>query len=256
MTELILSGCCGRMGHTIARLAEEQEDLRIVAGVDQQEGASLPFPVYQSLSNCPYEADVLVDFSHPDALASLLPCALEKGLPAVLCVTGYSAEQLAKINEASAHIPVFFSANMSLGINLLAALAKQAAAVLGEEFDIEIIEKHHNQKLDAPSGTALLLADQINETFSGEKSYVYDRHNVRRRREKRELGIHSLRGGTITGEHEVVFAGHDEVITLSHSARSREVFATGALNAARFLSGQPAGLYDMGDLLKLREESL
>lgn len=252
MTDIILSGCCGRMGQTIVRLAEEREDLRIVAGVDQQKGSSLPFPVYQSLDNCPYEADVLVDFSHPDALASLLPCALEKNLPAVLCVTGYSREQVETIKEAAAKLPLFFSANMSLGINLLAALAKQAAAVLGEEFDIEIIEKHHNQKLDAPSGTALLLADQINQVFAGEKSYIYDRHSVRRRREKRELGIHSLRGGTITGEHEVVFAGHDEIITLSHSARSREVFATGALNAALFLSRQPAGLYDMGALLKER----
>ena len=250
MTDAILSGCCGRMGQVITRMAEEREQLRIVAGVDKQDTGVCPFPVYQDIAHCPYPADVLIDFSHPDALDALLAWALEKKLPLVLCTTGYSQEQVGKIKEASAQIPVFFSANMSLGVNLLVSLAQKAAAVLSPDFDIEIVEMHHNQKLDAPSGTAMMIADKINEALEGEKTYVYDRHNVRRKRDKREIGIHAVRGGTITGEHEVIFAGHDEILTLSHSARSREVFATGALNAALFLAGRPAGLYDMGDLMK------
>ena len=192
----------------------------------------------------------MIDFSHPSALSSLLELGKKRRLPLVLCTTGYSKAQVEELKAASKEIPIFYSRNMSLGINLLIELSKKAAQVLGKGFDIEIIEKHHNQKIDAPSGTALMLADEISTVLPEEPKYVYDRHSRRMKREKNEIGIHSIRGGTIVGEHDVLFAGHHETITRSHTAQSKEVFASGAVNAAIYLCGKPAGLYDMSDLLK------
>ena len=192
---------------------------------------------------------MVIDFSNPAVLDGLLEYCLTNGVPAVLATTGYNEEQLAKIRKAAESIPVFFSFNMSLGINLLVQLAKKATSILGGQFDIEIVEKHHNQKLDAPSGTALMLADAINATLDNQYHYVYDRHSKRAKREKTEIGMHAIRGGTIVGEHDIIFAGHDEVITLSHSAASKEVFAVGAVNAAVFLAAQKPGMYDMSALM-------
>ena len=193
--------------------------------------------------------DVIIDFSNPAVLDDMLGFAAKNSVPCVICTTGYSQEQIDKIKEASKKIAIFYSGNMSLGINLLIELSKQAARVLGDGFDIEIVEKHHNQKIDAPSGTALMLADGISQTLSEEPQYVYDRHAYRKKRSKNEIGIHAVRGGTIVGEHEVIFAGHDEVVTLTHQAQSKEVFAVGAVNAAVFLAGQKSGMYNMGDML-------
>ena len=183
------------------------------------------------------------------SLDDLLDYCMTNGTPIVIATTGYNDEQIAKIHKASEQIPVFFTWNMSIGINLLVQLAKKATAILGGQFDIEIVEKHHNQKIDAPSGTALMLANAINEELSGSMNYVYDRHSVRAKRQPNEIGIHAIRGGTIVGEHDIIFAGRDEVITLSHSAASKEVFAVGAVNAAVYLSGKPAGIYDMQDMM-------
>ena len=194
------------------------------------------------------KADVIVDFSNPAVLDSLLAYAKEKKLPCVICTTGYTEEQKEKIKEAAKEIPIFYSGNMSLGINLIIELAKKAAAVFGNNFDIEIVEQHHNQKLDAPSGTALMIADAVSEVKT-DAEYVYDRHAYRKKRDKKEIGIHSVRGGNIVGEHEIIFAGTDEILKISHSARSKSVFAVGALNAASFLKGKEPGMYDMSDLL-------
>ncbi|MBR3691570.1 MAG: 4-hydroxy-tetrahydrodipicolinate reductase [Clostridia bacterium] len=249
MIRILLCGCGGRMGRVIAEMAEGQPDIAIVAGCDKQK-LSAAFPVYENLADCTVEADVLVDFSHTSALPDILAYCEEKGLPAVLCSTGYSEEDLARIREASEKVPLFRSANMSIGINLLSALVRRAAEILGEGFDIEILEKHHNQKLDAPSGTALMLADAARDGLSYEPEYVYDRHAVRKKRDPHEIGLHAVRGGTIVGEHDVIFAGTDEVITLSHSAQSRSVFAAGALRAARYLAGvTEPGLYNMDDVI-------
>ena len=249
MIRILLCGCGGRMGRVIAEMAEGQPDIAIVAGCDKQK-LSATFPVYENLADCTVEADVLVDFSHTSALPDILAYCEEKGLPAVLCSTGYSEEDLARIREASEKVPLFRSANMSIGINLLSALVRRAAEILGEGFDIEILEKHHNQKLDAPSGTALMLADAARDGLSYEPEYVYDRHAVRKKRDPHEIGLHAVRGGTIVGEHDVIFAGTDEVITLSHSAQSRSVFAAGALRAARYLAGvTEPGLYNMDDVI-------
>jgi 4-hydroxy-tetrahydrodipicolinate reductase len=191
----------------------------------------------------------MIDFSHPSALPDILDYAIDKKLPLVIATTGMSQEDVALIRESSLSIPVFFTFNMSLGVNLLVELAKKAASILGDGFDVEIIEKHHNQKIDAPSGTALMIADAVSEVLPYNASYAYDRHSVRKKRSREEIGIHSLRGGTIVGEHQVVFAGTDEIITLSHQALSREIFATGALAAARFLVEQRPGLYSMKDIV-------
>ncbi len=250
MKKVIISGCCGRMGRVIASCILDRSDCEVVAGVDKAGEQYARFPVYTQISDVKEEADVIIDFSHPSALEGLIAYCREKGTALVVATTGYSAEQTAQIKAAAAEIPIFFSFNMSLGINLLAELAKKAVAVLGDQFDIEIVEKHHNQKIDAPSGTALMLADAINESLAEDYRYVYDRHSQRKKRDKKEIGMHSVRGGTIVGEHEVIFAGRDEVITLSHSAASKEVFAVGAVNAAVYMAGKPAGLYDMGSMLK------
>ncbi|MCI8622934.1 MAG: 4-hydroxy-tetrahydrodipicolinate reductase [Provencibacterium sp.] len=246
---IILSGAGGKMGRAIRALCSEREDCTIVAGFDLRAGGEAPFPIYPEPAQCTQEADVVIDFSHPSVLEPLLAYCRERKLPAVLATTGYSPEQLSAIQAAAADIPVFSTANMSLGVNLLASLCEKAAAVLGHDFDIEIIEKHHNQKIDAPSGTALMLADRISGALEKKPQYVYDRHSERRKRRREEIGLHAVRGGTIVGEHEVLFAGTDETITLSHAAYSKQVFAAGAINAALFLAGQPAGIYDMGDLV-------
>lgn len=252
MTRICITGACGRMGHVIAHLCAEREDCDVVAGIDKLGEQYADFPVFKSvfdLQNNAAKPDVIIDFSHPSALPDLLSYCKMNNVPAVIATTGYSDEERSQIQAASAQIPIFFTFNMSLGINLLAELAKKAVQVLGGQFDIEIVEKHHNQKKDAPSGTAIMLAEAINGELDGKMRYVYDRHSVRRPREKEEIGMHSIRGGTIVGEHDVIFAGHDEVITLSHSAQSREVFAVGAVNAAVFLTGKPAGMYAMSDLI-------
>ena len=249
MTELILSGACGQMGRAVAALAAAREDCQVAAGIDRRPFPGAPFPIYPSPEQYDGPNGVLVDFSHPDLCQGLLALARERRLPAVICTTGLREEQIGAIHEAASEIPIFFSANMSLGVSLLRELCKRAAQVLGGEYDIEIIERHHNQKLDAPSGAALMLADALSGELSPAPQYVYDRHSRRMKRPKNEIGIHSVRGGTIVGEHEVLFCGEDEVITLSHSASSKRVFAAGALRAAIFLQDRAPGLYDMGDLV-------
>ena len=247
--KIILTGAAGRMGRAVSALAEQDSRATVVAAVDV-----CPFqssvPVYHGIGEVSPSlgADVIVDFSHHTAIEGILSYAREASCAVVICTTGHTEEELALIDAASREIPIFRSGNMSLGINLLMSLVKKAAATL-EGFDIEIIEKHHNQKLDAPSGTAIMLADAARSGVEYEAELVYDRHSVRAKREKTEIGMHSVRGGSIVGEHEVIFAGHDEIITLSHSARSREVFARGALSAAIFMKGKGAGLYSMKDVI-------
>lgn len=249
MTRIILSGCLGRMGKKITEIVSETEGTEIVCGVDIAEGAA-PYPIYKAYGEIQEDADVIIDFSHPANFEKMMAFAKERHMPVVVSTTGLSEDQKAQMKVLSSEIPVFFSANMSLGINLLIRLAKQAAAILEPNFDIEIIEKHHNKKLDAPSGTALAIADGISESLKEAPEYVYDRHSVRKQRAKNEIGLHAIRGGTIVGEHDVLFAGPDEVITLSHSAGSRDVFAQGAVRAAKFMPGKPAGFYSMDDLFE------
>ena len=250
MTNIILCGCGGRMGKAI--VAAAKNDCTIVAGVDinaSDLSAVSNFPVYEKISDFPGKADVIIDFSHHSAISSLIDYAKSTKTPLVIATTGHTEEELALIESASKDIAVFRSGNFSLGINLLISLAKQAAKTLGMDFDVEIVEKHHNKKLDAPSGTAIMIADAI----AGEREeseYVYDRHSVRKARETKEIGIHSVRGGTIVGEHEAIFAGENEIVTISHSAASREIFATGALRAAVYLSKKETGLYNMTDMIE------
>lgn len=249
MTNIIISGCNGRMGKAIANAVAERTDCNVVAGVDLSKGEETLFPVADDFSKISQPADVIIDFSHPAVLDGLLAYAVKNQTPAVICTTGYSEEQVEKIKQASKQTAIFYSGNMSLGINLLIELSKKATAVFGSSVDIEIIEKHHNQKLDAPSGTALMIADGIAEKMQQPAQYVYDRHSYRRKRGRNEIGLHAVRGGTIIGEHEVIFAGHDEVLSIKHEALSREVFVTGSINAAVFLKGKKQGIYNMGDLL-------
>lgn len=249
MKRIILSGCSGKMGKAIVSIVSERDDCKIVAGLDLITETNYDFPVFAKVSEINVEADVIIDFSHPSVLEPLLEFAQEKNMPVVLATTGYSDAQIAMINEASKIIPVFYSRNMSLGINLLISLAKKAVSILGDSFDIEIVEKHHNQKIDAPSGTALMIADAINDECENYYKYEYDRHSKRKKRDKNEIGLHAIRGGTIVGEHNVIFAGHDEVVTISHSAQSKGVFAAGSVNAAMFICGLNPGLYDMEALV-------
>ncbi len=249
MTDIVICGACGSMGRTIAGIIEGRGDCRTVAGIDIRDGSDCAFPVVSAPSELPVRPDVIIDFSGPASLDGLLSYCRARSVPLVIGSTGYSQAQIGEIRAAAEAVPVFFTFNMSLGINLLSALAVRAAQVLGDGFDVEIIEKHHNRKVDAPSGTAIMLAGAINGAFGGSKHYVYDRHGVRAPRDSSEIGIHSVRGGTIVGEHEIIFAGNDEVITLSHSAQSKTVFAQGAVNAAMFLKDRGPGLYDMGMLV-------
>ena len=239
----------GKMGQVITRLVSEDNECEIVAGFDVNDSIENTYPVFTNPDEFTGDADVIIDFSHPSALTTVLNYCKKRKLPVILATTGYTDEQKKEFTEASKEIPVFFSANMSLGINLIIALAKKATKLLEGNFDIEIVERHHNQKIDAPSGTALAIADAIDETLSYPAEYVYDRHAVRRKRKPTEIGIHAVRGGTIVGDHEVIFAGTDEVIELKHSAHSKEVFAVGAIKAAKFMSDKPAGMYSMNDLI-------
>ena len=249
MLKVIVSGCFGNMGKNVCAVIKESDDAIVAAGVDTAEG-SADFPVFSSFEAIDGKPEVIIDFSNPACTEGLLKYATETGTPAVIATTGLNEAQKGQINEAAKRIPVFFTANMSIGVNILCELVKKAAAALGADFDIEIVEMHHNKKIDAPSGTALMLADAASEALSHPAEYVYDRHSVRKKRDKNEIGIQSLRGGTVVGKHDVIFAGEDEVITLSHTAYSKKVFAVGALGAARFLVSKDKGLYTMKDLLE------
>ncbi len=249
MVKAVVSGIYGKMGRVICDVIAYRDDIKVVGGIDICDVKDSTFIVVKKPCELSQKPDVIIDFSHPSALDGLLEYARTNGVALVLASTGYTDEEKAKIKTAASDTPIFFTANMSIGINLLSELAKKAAAILGGQFDIEIVEKHHNQKIDAPSGTALMLADAINSASDDRYGYVYDRHAVRKKRDKNEIGMHAVRGGTIVGEHEVIFAGRDEVITLSHSAYSKEVFAVGAVNAAVFMATMPAGLYSMADMI-------
>lgn len=249
MKRILLSGCNGKMGQVVSQTAAERDDCEIIAGFDIHTESKNTYPVYTDPEEFAGEADVLIDFSHPAYFPKVLSFAAARHIPAVIATTGLSDEQRGQLRQLSETVPVFSSANMSLGVNLLLELCKKAAAVLSNTFDIEIVEMHHNQKIDAPSGTALMLANGISSVLPQKPQYVYDRHSQRKKREKQEIGIHSVRGGTIVGEHEVLFAGTDEVITIRHSAASKRIFAAGAVNAALFLSIQKPGLYDMSHLV-------
>lgn len=249
MKKIILCGANGKIGHVIRNIVAADNECEIVAGVDINT-ESTDFPIYSKIDSVKESADVIIDFSNPALLNSLLEYSAAKKIPVVIATTGFDDDQKKQIENAATENGVFFTYNMSLGINLLATLAKKAVDVLGNDFDIEIIEKHHNQKIDAPSGTALMLADAICEEIDKPMKYEYDRHSKREKRSKNEIGMHAVRGGTIVGEHEIIFAGRDEIITLSHSARSKEIFAVGAVNAAKYMVGKGAGLYTMKDLIK------
>ena len=251
MTRILMHGCNGKMGRMITELVKNDDSAVIAAGVDTYTGVPNDYPVFESVGQCDVDVDVVIDFSNAGAVDGLLDYCVEKNLPVVLCTTGLSDEQLEKVQKAAEKVPVLKSANMSLGVNLLLKLLKDAAKVLGNAgYDIELVERHHNQKVDAPSGTALALADSINEALGGAYHYVYDRSRVRQKRDSREIGISAVRGGTIVGEHEVIFAGTDEVIEFKHTAYSRNVFAKGAVEAAKFLKGKTPGMYDMGDVIQ------
>lgn len=250
MVRMIMHGCNGAMGRTITELVSKQEDIGIVAGIDKNNSVSQPYPVYSSLEDCREEADVIVDFASAAAIDHLLDYCAVKEMPVVLCTTGLSEAQIEKVKETAKKTAVLRSANMSLGINLLLKLVKEAARTLAAaDFDIEIVEKHHNQKLDAPSGTALALADSINEAMDSPYHYEYDRSGRHEKRDKKEIGISAVRGGSIVGEHDVIFAGKDEVVTFSHTAYSKAIFAKGAIEAAKFLAGKTPGLYNMADVI-------
>lgn len=249
MVEAILHGCGGAMGRVITELAASDSEIKIVAGVDKNPVQVGEYPVYGSLSECP-KADVVIDFSTAKAVDGLLAYCEETKTAVVLCTTGLSDEQLLNVKKLGETAAVLRSANMSVGINLLFKVLKEVAPTLAAAgFDIEIVEKHHNRKIDAPSGTAIALADAINESMDNAYHYKYDRHSTREKREKTEIGIQAVRGGTIVGEHDVIFAGQDEVITFQHTAYSRAIFANGAIQAAKFLKGKGPGMYSMADVI-------
>lgn len=251
MTRAILHGCNGKMGRMITELVKSDPEIEIVAGIDTYTEAENTYPVFASIGDCDAEADVIIDFSNAGAMDELLEVCSMGRIPVVLCTTGLSDAQLEKVKETAKKTPVLKAANMSLGINLILDLLQQAVKVLYPSgFDIEIVEKHHNQKVDAPSGTALALADAMNEEMDRIYDYTYDRSGQRKKRERSEIGISAVRGGTIVGEHEVIFAGTDEVVEIKHTATSRAVFGKGAIAAAKFLHKQPPGLYDMRDVIK------
>jgi 4-hydroxy-tetrahydrodipicolinate reductase len=239
------------MGQVITDMIDADENAVIIAGIDVTLGRNNKYPVYQSFSQCNVKADVIIDFSAPVNLEEMLAYAVSRNVGIVLCTTGFTKEQLVLIDDASHQIPIFRSANMSMGINLITKLLQEAAGILAEAgFDIEIVERHHNKKVDAPSGTALLLADAMNEVLNNEYQYKYDRSEERVARSRKEIGISAVRGGTIVGEHEVIFAGTDEVIEIKHTAYSKAIFAKGAVQAAKYLAGKPAGKYMMSDLME------
>lgn len=249
MTRILLSGCCGKMGRNVINSVNQRKDCEIVAGIDIVDDSNIGFPIFQNYNEVEVKADVIIDFSNPALLTSMLEYALKTNTAVVLATTGLSDSQIKEVEDASKVIPVFFSYNMSLGVSLLCELSKTAAKILGNDFDVEIIEAHHNQKIDAPSGTAIMLANAVKEEMP-DAYFEYDRHSKREKRHTNEIGIHSIRGGTIVGEHQVIFAGNDEIVTLSHSARSKAIFSQGAVNAAVFLSGKESGIYNMSDIVK------
>ena len=253
MINILLCGANGKMGRAVTKAAAESPDVRIAAGYDINTTQAGGYSVYADFSEIKEEIDAVIDFSNPAVFDGLMEYAEEKGIPVIICTTGLSAEQNQKLKSASEKIPVFFSANMSIGVNLMIDLVSRAAKILESNFDIEIIEKHHNQKIDAPSGTALAIADAISESVSYNPEYTYDRHSVRRKRDKNEIGIHAVRGGTIVGEHSVIFAGTDEVLEIKHQANSKEIFAVGAVKAAKFIVGKPNGMYNMSDVIDAAE---
>lgn len=251
MVKMIMHGCNGKMGQVITKIVKEDENAEIVAGIDKYMGIPNDYPVFENIDKCDVEADVVIDFSNAAAVDGLLEYCVEKQVPVVLCTTGLSEEQLGRVQEASKKVAVLKSANMSLGVNMLLKLLQDATKILAPAgFDIEIVERHHNQKVDAPSGTALAMADSINAAMNDEYTYIYDRSKVRQKRDKKEIGISAVRGGTIVGEHEVIYAGEDEVIEFKHTAHSKAVFAKGAVEAGKFLKGKGAGLYDMKDVIQ------
>lgn len=249
MTRIIMSGCCGHMGGVITDIVSKDNECEIVAGVDPFDNGKMPYPVFPSIKAVDVAADVVIDFSSPKALDDLLAVSKEKNLPVVLCSTGYTKEQFDQINAAASECTLLRSANMSLGINTIIKLLKVATEVFAKDYDIEIVEKHHRLKKDAPSGTALALADAINEVLNNEYEYVYDRSPRSEMRPDKEIGISAVRGGTIVGEHEVIFAGRDEVIEIKHTAYSKALFGNGAVKAAKFLAGKPHGMYNMQDVI-------
>lgn len=249
MIRILLNGCNGKMGQAVTRSCMFNHNMAIVAGVDTSSKPDSSYPVYKEPYQAKENVDIIIDFSHPSALNGILNYALENSLPIVIATTGHSEDQKKLIADASKSIPVLLSANMSLGINLMLDLVKRAAKMLHGSFDIEIVEKHHNQKIDAPSGTALAIADAVNVALPGnEMKYIYDRHSSMQKRTRDEIGIHSVRGGTIAGEHTIIFAGNDEMIEIKHTAVSKDLFAEGALKAAVFLYGKAPGYYKMQDI--------
>ena len=253
MTKVIMNGCNGHMGRVISDLCAKDADIEIVAGIDINTEEAYGYPVFAKIEDCDVAADAIIDFSHVSCEDAMLAYSVEKQIPAVVCTTGLSPEQNEAVKAASEKVAILKSANMSLGINTLMELLKSAARALTPAgFDVEIVEKHHNQKLDAPSGTAIALADSINEAMDNVYEYKYDRSQERKKREKQEIGIQAVRGGNIVGEHEVLFCGTDEVITFKHTAYSKAIFGKGAIEAAKFLAGKPAGYYDMGDVIRSR----
>ncbi|MDP2857714.1 MAG: 4-hydroxy-tetrahydrodipicolinate reductase [Bacillota bacterium] len=249
--KVLLHGCNGKMGRVMTRVLSETPDMEIVAGVDlEPEKARNTYPVYVRLLDVKEDANVLIDFSHHSCIAGLLEFGTSRNVPLVICTTGFSAEEKQAMASAAGTVPILNSANMSLGVNLLLSLVSQAAALLHDGFDIEVVERHHNQKVDSPSGTALMIADAMNSALDNTMEYVYGRHSKNQRRQKPEIGIHAVRGGAIVGQHDVIFAGQGEVIEISHSALSRDVFAYGAVRATRFLVGRPPGLYSMKDVIE------
>ena len=250
MTRVILNGCNGHMGRVLTDIISKDPEIEVACGIDPYTGVQNDYPVFTDIASCDVEADVVIDFSNAKAVDALLDYCEKVNLPVVLCTTGLSDEQLARVDETSKKIAILRSANMSLGVNTILDLLKKATEVFAPAgFDVEIVEKHHNQKLDAPSGTAIALADAINEAADGQYTYVYDRHDRRQKRDPKEIGISSVRGGSIVGEHDVIFAGLDEVITIQHTDYSKSIFANGAVSAAKFLAGKPAGMYGMPDVI-------
>lgn len=250
MVRVIMHGCNGKMGQVITGLLAKDEEAQIIAGIDPFDDGHNAYPVFSSFHDCIVKADVIIDFAAAKAVDGLLDYSVKNNIPVVLCTTGLSDEQMEKVREVSKSVAILKSANMSLGINTLFKLLRQAAAILAPAgFDMEIVEKHHNQKVDAPSGTALALADSLKEALDDSYYYKFDRSQERKKREEKEIGISAVRGGTIVGEHEVFFCGEDEVIEFKHTAYSKSIFAKGAIEAAKFLAGKPAGMYDMSDVI-------
>lgn len=247
MVKVLLNGCCGKMGKTVTELTKNFPELKITAGIDRMKAES-DFPIYTSIFDCKEEIDVILDFSRPDSLDDLLQYSADKNAALVLCTTGYSKEQLQKIHDFTSKTAIFKSANMSLGVNIVNNILKKVSSLLYSSYDIEIVEKHHNQKVDAPSGTALLLANTIKDAISENTDFVYGREGISKRNHT-DIGIHAVRGGSIVGEHEVIFAGQGETIEIKHTAISREVFAYGALKACQYMYNKPTGFYSMDSML-------